>query len=127
MRALAFFSLALALLTVPVKAATPGELFLEGYGHLTGDGAPRDATLAAKFFLEAAQAGEPQAQYQLGSMFMDGLGLPRDLVWAYYWLKLAMENPSLPPAAREQAKGRLRAVGQQLTGDQKRRLGLEDR
>ena len=112
---------------LPVCAATPGDLFAEGYQHLTGQGLPRDATMAASLFLEAAQAGEPQAQYQLGVMHMEGLGLPVDLLWAYFWLDQAISSSGLPDLARGQARGRLDVLRQQLSADQKRRLGLTSR
>ena len=123
--------LLLALAVAPAAYAqtpsglSPGDAFLQGYRNLTGDGAPRDATLAATFFLEAAQAGEPQAQYQLGTLFMDGTGMPKDTLWAYYWLTLANRSPSLPQAVRDQARGRLQALAPVLTTDEKRRLAVE--
>lgn len=107
------------------KPATPGDLFAEGYLHLTGKGTARDATRAAGFFLEAAQAGEPQAQYQLGVLFMEGLGVPRDLLWAWHWLDRAVSHPGLPGEVRDQARGRLAALSPMLNQDQKRRLGLK--
>lgn len=103
---------------------TPGDLFADGYRHLTGQGTPRDATWAAKLFLEAAQAGEPQAQYQLGVLYMDGLGVPKDLLWGYYWLTRACESPALPEEVARQGRGRIEAIKRELTPDQKRRLGL---
>jgi len=103
---------------------TPGEAFQQGYRHLIGEGVPRDATMAAKFFLQAALAGEPQAQFQLGTLFMDGTGLPKDSLWAYYWLDTAGRSPALPEIARAQVQGRLRTLLPELTPDQKRRLGL---
>jgi len=116
--------LVLSLFPHPVFAASPGDLFTEGYRHLTGLDTPRDATIAARFFLEAAQAGEPQAQYQIGVMHMDGLGVPTDLLWAYFWLSRAIQHSGLPDLAMEQARGRLDALRKQLSEDQKRRLGL---
>jgi hypothetical protein len=80
--------------------------------------------MAARLFLEAAQAGEPQAQYQLGVMHMDGLGVPADSLWAYFWLSRAIQSPGLPGLAREQARGRLDALRKLLSVDQRRRLGL---
>ncbi|MFZ5426281.1 MAG: tetratricopeptide repeat protein [Thermodesulfobacteriota bacterium] len=113
-------------LFAPAHAETPGGLFARGYRHLTGQGTQRDATLAAKFFLEAAQTGEPQSQFQLGVMFMDGLGLPRDNLWAWFWLDKAASSPALPEEARQAAKGRLDALGKILTADEKRRLGIRN-
>ncbi|WP_243357739.1 tetratricopeptide repeat protein [Fundidesulfovibrio terrae] len=128
LRLVALFSCLLPLLPVAslLHAAdvTPGDLFAEGYRHLTGQGTPRDATWAAKLFLEAAQAGEPQAQYQLGVMHMDGLGVPKDLVWGYFWLTRACESPALPEEVARQGRGRIEALKRELTPDQKRRLGL---
>jgi len=103
---------------------TPGDLFAEGYRHLTGQGVPRDATRAAASFLEAARMGEPQAQFQLGIMFMDGLAVPRDLLWAWLWLDRAHDHPDLPDDARQLAQGRLATATLLLTADQKRRLGI---
>lgn len=123
MRAAIVF-LALTALAAQSLAADPGELFSEGYRHLTGQGVPRDATWAAKLFLEAAQAGEPQAQYQLGVMHMEGLGVPKDMVWAYFWLNRSCMSQALPEAVRREGLARLKAVKHELSPDQKRRLGL---
>lgn len=109
----------------PASALTPGDAFAQGYRHLTGETVPRDATLAAKFFLQAATAGEPQAQFQLGAQFMDGVGMPKDGLWAYYWLDMAARAPSLPEAVRVQARGRIQALMPVLTMDEKRRLGMK--
>lgn len=114
------------LLPAPARAETPGDLFAQGYSHLTGQGTPRDATLAAKLFLQAAQTGEPQSQFQLGVMFMDGLGVPRDNLWAWFWLDKAASSPTLPDEARQAAKGRLDALGKIVTADEKRRLGIKN-
>ena len=108
----------------PGLAATSGDLFAEGYRYLTGQGTDRDATQAARLFLEAAKEGEPQAQYQLGVMHMEGLGVPRDLVWAFFWLDRAAASPSLPQVVKNLAKGRMEVIRTLLTSDQKRRLGL---
>jgi TPR repeat protein len=127
-RELGLAALAACLLAAaPVRAAdvTPGDRFAQGYRHLTGQGVPRDATMAAKLMLEAAQAGEPQAQYQLGVMHMEGLGVPRDLAWAYFWLSRAGQGQGLPEDVKQQAKGRIEALRRELTPDQKRRLGLD--
>jgi TPR repeat protein len=119
--------MALAFPASGARAAGAGELFVKGHAYLTGQGEPRDATRAAAFFLDAARQGEPQAQFQLGVLFMEGLGVPADVFWAYYWLGQAMKSPALPEAAREQATGRLAALGPRLSQDQRRRLGLAPR
>lgn len=131
------FALMAALLWTPLAASAqetpdqtpateaPGDLFAEGYRHLTGQGVPKDATRATVYFLEAARMGEPQAQFQLGIMFMDGLGVPRDLLWAWFWLDRAHDHPDLPDAAQQLAQGRLATATLLLSPDQKRRLGIK--
>lgn len=131
------FALMAALLWTPLAASAqetpaqtpateaPGDIFAEGYRHLTGQGVPKDATRAAACFLEAARMGEPQAQFQLGIMFMDGLGVPRDLLWAWFWLDRAYNHPDLPDAAQQLAQGRLATATLLLSPDQKRRLGIK--
>lgn len=41
---------------------------------------------------EAAAAGDGRAQYDLAVMLANGVGLPRDVITAYAWLKIAEEN-----------------------------------
>tara|TARA_Y100001934_G_scaffold263474_1_gene339234 strand:+ start:146 stop:286 length:141 start_codon:yes stop_codon:yes gene_type:complete len=36
-----------------------------------------------------AEAGDPGAQYNLGFNFVQGKGIARDLVQAYFWFELA--------------------------------------
>lgn len=118
--------LLLMALTFPssgTRAADAGELFVKGHACLTGQGEPRDATRAAAFFLDAARQGEPQAQFQLGVLFMEGRGVPADIFWAYFWLSQALKSPALPEAAREQASGRLSSLWPRLSQNQRRRLG----
>jgi hypothetical protein len=107
-------------------AATPADLFAKGCRYLTGQGVPHDATQASRLFLEAAQAGEPQAQYQLGVMFSVGLGLPKDNLWGYFWLDRACSGSGLPEDALRLARARKDALLRELTPDQKRRLGIRE-
>ena len=54
---------------------------------------------AAKWFLEAAEAGDSDAQFLLGRMHYDGNSLSIDNVTAYMWFDIAAEN-GLPVGAR---------------------------
>jgi len=45
--------------------------------------------LAAKYYAEAAKAGNAEAQYRLGTLFARGLGVQQDLVDASYWYQKA--------------------------------------
>lgn len=50
-----------------------------------GDGVPKDKTEAVKWYRMVAERGHAQAQYNLGSMYVDGQGVPQDIVTAYAW------------------------------------------
>lgn len=54
-----------------------------------GDGVPKDAVEAARWYRKAAEQGFAPAQSELGSLYFDGIGCPRDLVEAYKWTNLA--------------------------------------
>lgn len=44
---------------------------------------------AARWYREAANAGNGQAQMGLGLLYLDGQGVPQDYAQAYFWLTLA--------------------------------------
>lgn len=54
---------------------------------------------AAKWFLQAAEAGDAEAQFLLGRMHYDGNSLGIDNVTAYMWFDIAAAN-GLPVGAR---------------------------
>lgn len=106
-------------------AGGPGEHFEEGGRCLRGEGVTRDPTMAASFFLRAAQGGEPRGQFMIGVLHMEGRGVPVDNLWAYYWINLAVANPALPEAMRQEAAGRLRELSSRLTPGERRSLHLD--
>lgn len=44
---------------------------------------------AAGYLYPLAQAGDPDAQYALGFLLYDGLGVPQDRMQAYFWIQEA--------------------------------------
>lgn len=50
---------------------------------------PQNLGLAAKWYRMAAEQGYAAAQNHLGSMYLDGRGVPQDYAEAYFWLSLA--------------------------------------
>jgi TPR repeat protein len=72
------------------------------FAPLAGQAAPYDDAIAASdqhdfvaarnLFAEAAQAGDARAQYNLGRMWLDGEGGPRDYVQAAKWSEKAAEQ-----------------------------------
>ena len=49
----------------------------------------RDYDQAANWFLRSAQQGYRKAQFKIGVMYARGVGVKRDDIEAYAWLKIA--------------------------------------
>ena len=54
-----------------------------------GEGVTENFVEAMRWYVEAADAGLLFAQAALGSIYADGVGVPRDNVMAYLWWSLA--------------------------------------
>ena len=72
--------------------------FIQGHGmaamtwatiYFYGEGAPVDVPRAVQGFKVGAEAGEIQAQRQLGNMYHSGYCVERDYKQAFYWLTKA--------------------------------------
>lgn len=64
-----------------------------GQEYKDGEGVEQDYQLAAKWFRKAAEhvpdlGGAGQGRNRLGLLHMEGLGVPRDYVQAYFWFSL---------------------------------------
>jgi TPR repeat protein len=95
----------------------PEAKYVVGRMLLTGDGLQKDQPKALGYLLDAASAGVPHARALLGQAYADGLGTEPNLVEAYVWLSLALDN--LPPGQLQQkAFTTLRRVEQDMTQDQ---------
>ena len=68
---------------------------------------------AAKWYLAAASQDHGQAQYFLATLYQAGSGVEKDLVKAYQWTKLAMDNEVA------EAQALLRQLEETLTHAQK--------
>lgn len=64
------------------------------YEH--GEGVPKDLKKAIALYCQGAMAGDPEARYSLGWMYMNGRGVPRDDGIAAYFLKLAADQGHEP-------------------------------
>ena len=60
----------------------------------------------------AAEEGEVQAQFDLGLMYANGLGLPQDLIQAYRWISLSST------AGNAAASDLQKQLAQQMTPEQ---------
>ena len=63
-----------------------------GAMYFIGEGMPKDATEAAKWFHRAAEQGHANAQGQLGALYAQGIGVPQDYVEAVKWARRAAEQ-----------------------------------
>lgn len=64
------------------------------YEH--GESLPKDLKKAASLYCQGAMAGDPEARYSLGWMYMNGRGVPRSDGIAAYFLKLAADQGHEP-------------------------------
>jgi len=53
---------------------------------------PPDFKTGADWFLKAAMQGNTDAQNNLGSLYANGNGVPKDFVQAFYWLDIAAQK-----------------------------------
>lgn len=82
--------------------ADPGpatRLRLQAIAYENGEGVARDPTLASRLYCMSARLGDVDSQYNLGWMYANGRGVPRDDATAAYFFKAASEQ-GLDAAAR---------------------------
>lgn len=90
-------------------ALAVGQMLLDGT-----DGAAKDPIAAARWFRRCADAGNPQAQNQLGYMYAEGIGVPVDGAEAMRWF-LRAAVAGYPPAQFD--LGHLYADGKFVSAD----------
>lgn len=61
-----------------------------------GEGVPRNPAKAVALYCQGAKAGDPEARYSLGWMYMNGRGVPRNDGLAAYFFKLAADQGHEP-------------------------------
>ena len=69
----------------------------------SGEGMRQDYALAAHWYREAAEhvpdfGGAGQGRKNLGLLYMQGLGVPKDYVQAYMWFSLSNSESNLSDA-----------------------------
>ena len=67
-----------ALTLADQNSSSPNDLYIRGLNYLTGNQVVKDPVKASELFLEAAELNHPRSQYQLGLMYVDGIGIKRD-------------------------------------------------
>jgi predicted aspartyl protease len=66
--------------------------FTLGAIYQNGDGVPKDAEAAARWYLKAAEQGYADAQYSLGWMYDAGEGVPKNAALAAQWYRRAADQ-----------------------------------
>ena len=73
--------------------ANPDDKLGQAYDHYSGNGTPIDYARAALLFHQLAEEGNAVAQFSLGAMFQNGLGVSQNYMEAVKWYqKSAMGN-----------------------------------
>ena len=85
-----------------------GEIYLVG-----GADVSRDFGKAHLWLIRAAKSGVPEAQYALGIMYRDGLGIPPDNAVAFKWFTFAAQS------GHNKAEEAVRDLDGQLTGSER--------
>ena len=81
--------LSVAQLTAKAEKGDAQAQFLLGRAHAIGDGVPKDAVEAAKWYRHAAEQGNAIAQNNLGAKYAAGVGVPKDFAEAVKWWRKA--------------------------------------
>jgi TPR repeat protein len=63
-----------------------------GLMYANGDGVPKNAVQAVRWFRLAADQGDASAQYNLGLMYANGDDVPKNAVQAVRWYRLAADQ-----------------------------------
>jgi TPR repeat protein len=82
-----------------------------------GHGVKQSPADAIYWYTRSALQGEPTAYWSLGLCFADGIGVEKDLVEAYFWLALAVNN-MFESANLDDAKRKLEAIAELMTDEQ---------
>jgi uncharacterized protein len=80
----------------------------------------RDYATAANWYKQAAEHGNPNAQYALGILYYNGSGVPRDPVAAYMWFDLAIArgDKMQPPISPQNAANYRDLVATKMSKEQ---------
>ncbi len=97
-----------------------------GLMYFSGQGVPKDYSVAARWFQKAAEGGDRTAYVDLGVLYRQGLGVPKDPVAAYMWFSFAAEKGDhYSKTALQQLASAMNA--QQLTDAQDRAADWTER
>jgi uncharacterized protein len=90
---------ALSWIQESAKQGHPDAQVSLGQMYEDGEGVLQNYAVAAKWYRKAAEhvpnlGGAGQGRNNLGLLYLNGLGVPKDFVQAYFWFSLANSEPS---------------------------------
>jgi len=97
------------------KAADQGHAIAQhnlGSIYYWGNGVPKDAEEAVKWYRKAADQGNASAQFNLGVVYFNGEGVPKDKVMSYKWFNLSAAQ------GNAESKAALERLEQTMNSDQ---------
>lgn len=77
---------------LPELIVDPSEELLSKALELKMDPDPQKQAQALKYYLQAAQTNNPEAQVQMAMLYMEGELVPHNLEQSYYWLNKAAQQ-----------------------------------
>lgn len=77
---------------LPELIVDPSEELLSKALELKMDPDPKKQAQALKYYLQAAQTNNPEAQVQMAMLYMEGELVPHNLEQSYYWLNKAAQQ-----------------------------------
>ncbi|HEX4348442.1 MAG TPA: tetratricopeptide repeat protein [Vicinamibacterales bacterium] len=88
---------AVLLVALASAAPAPRDLYLQALDYYSGqNGLQTDRLKAGELFLEAANGGDPDAEYTVGRMYQNGLaGVQRDAAQARFWYERGASHGQL--------------------------------
>lgn len=78
----------------------------------------KDYDAAVKLLKPLAEQGNPEAQYQLGYMYLYGTGLPKNYTEAWFWLTIASNASAPDPKSAVTAAAGRNQILKNLTADE---------
>ena len=111
------FDEALKLYTAAAEAGYAPAQVIVGNIHFLGEwGVAVDHSEGVKWYLQAAKQDDVVAQFLMANVYLNGQGVPPDLVQAYKWLLVAQAGDH--PDAQENGEGLRLAIAAALSPEQ---------
>ena len=97
------------------QAGDPDAQVELGQKYEDGEGVEQDYRLAAEWYRKAAEhvpdlGGTGQGRNRLGLLYMQGLGVPRDYIQAYFWFSLNSREGNAADARDHLTPAQIRGV-----------------